>query len=78
MKQGYGYLSQNDCIAKCDMKVGLPYALFLEDMSSISMKNNLSSEDIKKCSNVLLFGILNSENMLDFYLLEKHEDFGKF
>ena len=78
MKQGYGYLSQNDCIAKCHMKVGLPYVLFLVDMSSILMKNNLSSEDIKKCSNVLLFGILNSENMLDFYLLEKHEDLGKF
>ena len=30
------------------------------------MKNNLSSEDMKKCPNVLLFGILNSENMLDF------------
>ena len=36
--------------------------LFLEDMSSFLMKNNLSCKDIKKCSNDL-FGILNSENM---------------
>ena len=42
--------------------LGLPCVLFLEDMSFL-VKNNLSSEDVKKCSNVLLFGILNSENM---------------
>ena len=43
------------------------------------MKNNLSTniKDIKKCLNVLLFGILNSENMFDSCLLEKHESFGK-
>jgi len=40
--------------------VGLPYVLFLEDLSSFLMKNNLSSEDVKKCPNVLLFSILNS------------------
>ena len=34
-----------------------------EDMSSLLMKNNLSSEDVKKCLNVLLFGILNRQNM---------------
>ena len=41
----------------------LPYVLFLEEMSSFLMKNNLSSEHIKKCPNVLLSDILNSENM---------------
>ena len=40
--------------------LGLLYVLFLEDMSSFLMKNNLSSEDVKKCPNVLLFGILNN------------------
>ena len=39
--------------------IGLPYVIFLEDMSSFLMKNNLSAEDVKKCLNVLLFGILN-------------------
>ena len=32
-------------------------------MSSFLTKNSLSSEDVKKCSNVLLFGMLNSKNM---------------
>ena len=32
-------------------------------MSSFLTKTNLSSEDVKKCPNVLLFGILNCENM---------------
>ena len=34
-------------------------------MSSILMENNLSSENIKKCPTVLLFGILNSENVFN-------------
>ena len=51
---------------------------FLEDMSSFLIKNYLSSEDIKKCPNVLLFGILNSENMFDSYLLEKHDILVRF
>ena len=41
------------------LTIGLPYVHFQEDMSSFLMKNNLSSEDVKKCPNVLLFGILN-------------------
>ena len=32
-------------------------------LQSFFTKNNLSSEDIKKCPNVLLFGIINSDNM---------------
>ena len=42
---------------------GLPYVLLLEDMSSFLTKKNLSSEDAKEWPNVLLFGIMNSENM---------------
>ena len=53
-------LFQKFCNLKKACKLGLPYVLFLEDMSSFLMKNNLSSEDIKKCPNVLLFGILNN------------------
>ena len=34
-------------------------------MSSFLTKNNLSSEDAKKYPNVLHFGILNSENILN-------------
>ena len=39
--------------------LGLPYVLFLEDTSPFLMKNNLFSKDVKKITNVLLFGILN-------------------
>ena len=35
--------------------LGLPYVFLLEDMSSFSAKNDLSSEDLKKCPNVFLF-----------------------
>ena len=42
--------------------VKLPHVFFVEDMFSFLMKTNLSSEDIEKCPNVLLFGNLNSEN----------------
>ena len=41
--------------------LGLLYVLLVEDMS-FSTKKDLSSEDAKKCPNVLLFGIKNSEN----------------
>ena len=47
-------------------------------MSSFLIKNNLSFVNTEKCPNILLFGILNSENVFDSYLWEKHEKFGKF
>ena len=45
--------------------VGLPYLLFFEDIPFFLMKTNLSSKESKKCPNVLLFGLLNSENMFN-------------
>ena len=43
--------------------IDLPYVFLLEDMSSFLTNNNLSSEDAKKCPNVLLFDIMNSKNI---------------
>ena len=45
------------------VKLGLPYVLLLEDMSSFLTKKNLSSEDAQKLPNVLHFGIMNSKIM---------------
>ena len=63
-------------------ELGLLYVLSLEDRFSFLMKNNMSSENIKTAQmSSLLFGILNTLNnddMFDFYLLKKHENFGKF
>ena len=55
--------------------LGLPYVLFLEDMSSFSTKKQLSSEDAKKCINVPLFGIINSDNIPNN---TSTKNFGKF
>ena len=59
----------------CSDRVGLPYVFLLEDMSSFLIKTNLSSEDAKKWPNVLLFNIMNSENMSNH---SSTKNFGKF
>ena len=50
-------------------KLGLPCVLLLEYMFSLlnQKKKKLSSEDAKKCPNVLLFGIIDSEHMMQIH-----------
>ena len=57
------FLYSSHSVLPRTLNVGLPYVLLLEDMSSFLTKNNSSSEDVKKCPNVLLLGFLSTENM---------------